>query len=72
MTFNDMQHVVSNLAAEKKDISTISKSHQREWNALTQEQRTDLVHTYHQAVKYFQEWEQEDNSSTINNLNCLI
>ena len=44
----------------------------RNYKALCDADKAAVNQTYYQAVKYSQEWEEEENNSTVNNINCLV
>jgi hypothetical protein len=42
------------------------------YKALSAEDQALVNKTYYEAVEYAEDWEEEENNSTVNNLNCLI
>lgn len=64
---------VANLAAEKKSFDSIyNTAHRDSVLASTQEQKDELIATYHEAWKYYRQWEKEEKASTIRGLNNLV
>ena len=64
---------VANLAAEKKSYdSNYNTAHRDSVLASTQEQKDELIATYHEAWKYYRQWEKEEKASTIRGLNNLV
>lgn len=41
------------------------------YKSLSDADKALVNQTYYQAVEYAKEWEEEENNSTVNNLNCL-
>lgn len=44
----------------------------KNYKALSNENKALVNRTYYDAVKYVKEWEEEESNSTVNNINCLI
>ncbi|EON7636938.1 hypothetical protein ABV23_RS00405 [Escherichia coli] len=64
---------VSNLAAEKKSFDSIYNTAFRDSVlACNQDQKDELIATYHEAWKYYRQWEKEEKASTIRGLNNLV
>ena len=77
MNFEDLPTVVQNLIRDAADLAAsklpIHSLHARDdYKALSDEHKKEVNHTYYDAVKYFKEWEEEESSSTVNNINCLV
>lgn len=70
---NELFRVVALLAAEKKSFDSIyNTAHRDSVLACTQVQKDELIATYHEAWKYYRQWEKEESESTIDGLNNLI
>ncbi|EOR9074090.1 hypothetical protein FOI42_RS03150 [Escherichia coli] len=64
---------VANLAAEKKSFDSIyNTAHRDSVLACNQDQKDELIATYHEAWKYYRQWEKEEKASTIRGLNNLV
>lgn len=77
MTFENLPSVVQNLIRDAADLAgskqPIHSIHARDdYKALSDEYKKEVNNTYYDAVKYFEEWEEEESNSTVNNINCLI
>ena len=72
-TYEVLESVVSDLAFESKPFDSIYGTDYRDavLNS-TQEEKDKLIATYHEAWKYYRQWEKEEKSMTINGLNNLI
>lgn len=70
---NELFRVVALLAAEKKSFDSIyNTAHRDSVLACNQDQKDELIATYHEAWKYYRQWEKEESESTIDGLNNLI
>lgn len=71
--FDDLIREVANLAADKKSFDSIyNTAHRDSVLACTQDQKDELIKTYHEALNYYKQWEKEERESTINGINNLI
>ncbi len=71
--FDELMREVANLAEEKKSFDSIySTAHRDSVLACNQDQKDELIATYHEAWKYYRQWEKEESESTINGINNLI
>ena len=72
-TYEVLESVVSDLAFESKPFDAIYSTDYRDavLNS-TQEEKDKLIATYHEAWKYYRQWEKEESESTIDGLNNLI
>ncbi|AXC37019.1 hypothetical protein [Escherichia phage UB] len=70
---DDLIRAVVNLAADKKSFDSIyNTAYSDSVLACTQDQKDELIATYHEAWKYYRQWEKEESESTINGINNLI
>lgn len=75
IVFDDLISVAASLASEDKPLTDIHKTtYSAAYNALSTEQKGEVIRTYHEAVKYFKEWDREENeiSSTLHNIDLLV
>ncbi|HCQ0858680.1 TPA: hypothetical protein OGU99_000606 [Escherichia coli] len=72
-TYEVLESVVADLAFEKKPFDVIYSTDYRDtFLNSPQEEKDKLIATYHEAWKYYRQWEKEEKASTIRGLNNLV
>lgn len=71
--FDELMREVATLAEEKKSFDSIyNTAYSDSVLACNQDQKDELIATYHEAWKYYRQWENEEKASTIRGLNNLV